>query len=683
MARRLWILAALTLLAAAPTHATAAAPPEDPLAVKHYGSWGVDTTGMDRSIRPGDDFAMYAFGKWYREATIPPGAPAAWNRMDMRRRNEARIRWTIEDAARNPDTANRRLIGDLYASYMDADRIERLDGRPLQPTLAAIRSLPDKDAVARMMGRTPSSLTVPNALGLSFFDVSIAPWVKDPSQYILRLHQGGLGAGERDLYLDDRLKASKAAYEKHAARMLGMAGWSEPDRYAREIVEMETRIAQASWSPTESDDISRIYNLTTVPELEASAPGFPWRAYLDGMGAGDVRHLIVLQKSAFPKIAAVFAAARLDTLKAWLAFHSTDRASPYLSGRFQRAHFEFWGKLRDQTALPPREESVGEVISVNLTHPLAREYMAKFFSPETKAQIEQMAVNIKAAMGERIRRLDWMGPQTKAEALAKLSALRLGIGYPERWRDYSGLRLRPDDLFGNIQRATAFNWAWQVGKLGRPVDRDEWLLEPYALGAQASYARSYLTFSTGFLQPPYFDPDADPAVNYAAIGATIGHEIGHIFDAGGAQVDSRGVLRDWWAPEDAARFQAMVAKFEARLNSYEEAPGQPVNGKAGLREQMAHLYGLEAALDAYHATLGGKPAPVIDGFTGDQRFFLGFAQIWQGKATDWFRRMNYEHPPLLVIINDVMRNMDEWYVAFDVKPGDRLYLPPEERSRIW
>lgn len=650
---------------------------------KRYGTWGVDTSGMDRSIRPGDDFAMYAFGKWYRDAVIPPGMPAAWNRMDMQMRNNAKIRIAIEESARNPDTPNRRLVGNLYASYVDTARLDQLDDAPLRPDLAAVRAISSKAAVAQMMGRTPTLSVVPDTPSQSFFKQNISVSVKDPTRYIARLSQGGLGYGDRDLYLTEKMKASKAAYEKHVARMLGLAQWPEPERYARQIVEMETRIAEASWSNSDGDDVSKVHNFMTLAELEAWAPGFPWRPYLAAAGLGEVQNLVVTQKSAFPKIAAIFADTPLDTLKAWLAFTKTDTAAPYLSARFQQARFDFWGRMRDMQAPAPRAESAVDVVSEKLVDPVSQEYVARFFSPNTKAQVREMVVNIKAAWRERIRRVDWMGPETKKEALAKLDAIRFGIGYPDHWRDFSGLSLKPDDLYGNMQKVSAYNWAWSRGRLDGPVDRDEWLLEPYTLGAQAMYSRSFMTFSMGFLQPPYFDPEADPAANYGAIGATIGHEISHFFDAGGALIDSKGVKRNWWAPEDAARFQAKVDRFVTRLDSYEEAPGEHVNGKAALREQMAHMYGLEAALDGYHLSLKGKPAPVIDGFTGDQRFFLAFAQVWQGKATDWFRKANYEHPPLLVIINDVDRNMDDWYAAFDVRPGDKLYLKPEDRSRIW
>ena len=462
------------------------APPSDSKASEiRYGKWGVDTSGMDRSVRPGDDFAMYAFGKWYRDAVIPPGMPALWNRMDMQKRNNAKISSVIEASAKNPKTPNQRLVGHLFTSYVDTARLEKLDDAPLKPELAAVKALSSKEAVAQMMGRTPSASVAPNALGRSFFEPGISVSVKDPTQYILRLSQSGLGAGDRDLYLSEKMKGPKGAYEKYVARILELAGWPRPEEFARQIVEMETRIAEASWTNTESDDVSKINNFMTVAEVEALAPGFPWRSYLKAAGVGDVENVVVTQKSAFPKITAIFADTHLDTLKAWLAFTKTNRAAPLLSSRFQQAHFEFWGRMRDQQEIPPRGESAVEVVSRNLVHPVSQEYIAKFFSADTKAQVKEMVLNIKTAWRERIRRIDWMGPETKAEAMAKLEAIRFGIGYPERWRDFSGLSLKPDDLYGNMQKVSEFNWAWSRGRLKGAVDRDEWLLEPFTLGAQA------------------------------------------------------------------------------------------------------------------------------------------------------------------------------------------------------
>ncbi|MDQ4086761.1 MAG: M13 family metallopeptidase [Pseudomonadota bacterium] len=439
-----------------------------PQALSRYGLWGVDTSAMDRTVRPGDDFALHAFGNWYRNTPIPAGERGVWNRFEMERLNDERIRSVVEGSARTPTTANQRLIGDLYNSFMDEARLEQLNAAPLTEDLAAIRSVSSRAELAHMMGRTHG------AFGLAFFEPVMMPDVRNPTRYILRLHQGGLGARSREPYLDQRMSGARAAYEAHAARMLQLAGWRDPSTYARQIVEIETRIAAASWSQTESEDLARITNYMTLAELERFAPGFPWRSYLAGAGLGRPRNLVVAQKSAFPQIAEIFANAPLETLKAWLAFHVVDQAAPYLSSRFQQAHFDFWGRMEGLESPLPRSQRAVMLVNSTLSHPVAREYMARFFPAATKAKLEEMVGHITTAMAARIRGLDWLSPQTKAEALTKLSSLRVGIGYPDGWRDYSGLELTPGDLYGNVQATRAYNWQWQVEKLRRPVDREEW-----------------------------------------------------------------------------------------------------------------------------------------------------------------------------------------------------------------
>lgn len=573
---------------------------------------------------------------------------------------------------------------------MDVARIERLDDAPLQADLASIRNLSSKQGVAEAMGRAQW------AFGHSFFTHIFSPDINEPTKYILALQQAGLGAPSKEPYLNEQMKGAKAAYEQHAARMLQMAKWNAPEEFARKIVDLETRIAEVSWDQVDRNNLSKTWNVMTVAELEALAPGFSWRSYLAGAGLGGVEETVVFEKSAFPKIAAIFADTPLDTLKAWMAFHKADRAAPYLSRRFQEANFGFWGKMGTRgsaahndilegglESLPPRGLRAVNLVNSTLVHPVGREYMARFFPPESKAQIEQMVHRIKAAMMDRIRQNQWMQPQTKAEALAKISAVRVGIGYPDEWRDYSGLSLKSDDLYGNVQKTSAYNWAWQVGKLGRPVDREEWLMAPQAVGGQISHTRLFMTLSAGILQPPFFDPGADAAVNYGAIGGVIGHELGHLFDDQGWKMDAKGMMRNWWAPEDAALFQTRSEQMVRMLESNEALPGVPVNGRMTLSETLANLFGWEVALDAYHASLGGKPAPVLDGFTGDQRFFLAFAQNGKAKVRDEFLKQMPTQPPPIVTINTIARNIDEWYTAFGVKPGDELYLQPKERIRIW
>lgn len=653
---------------------------QDGASVKRYGTWGVDLSGRDLTVKPGDDFAAYTFGTWYRNAVIPPDQHEVGPYGDLVNQTRAQLRWVVEESARNPTTPDRRLIADLYSGFMDEARIEKLDGKPLEADLAAIRRIASKTEMAELMGRTNGSF------GLPFFQAFIRSEPKEPTKNVLRLTQGGLGINGRDYYLDEKFKAQEA-YRAYAARTLKMIGWPNAEEAARDIVAMETRIAEASWTQADRREISKVYNPMSVAELEALAPAFPWRAYLKGAGLGAADNLIVLEKSAFPRIAAVFADSPLETLKAWEAFQWVDRASPFLSRRFADSRFAFRGKVIDGLdADRPRWEQGVRLVDENLADAVGREYVAKFFPPESKAKMEALVANVRKAMASRIQRLEWMGPQTKAAALEKLAALRVRVGYPESWRDYSGLSLDRGDLYGSVQKAAAFHWAFNVARLTRPVDMEEWGMPAYAVDAFANASRVLTGFGAGFLQPPFFDPNADPAVNYGAIGGTIGHEIVHFFDDQGRKYDAKGVLRDWWTPEDAARFEKEADQLARQFDTYEAVPGVRLNGRQTLGENIADLAGVVVALDAYHASLEGRPAPVIDGLTGDQRFFLSWAQNWQAKQREEFLRRaaveDVHAPPLQRLLGSI-RNVDEWYEAFDVKPGDKYYLKPAERVRIW
>ena len=649
--------------------------------VKRYGTWGIDLSGRDLTVRPGDDFAAFAFGTWYRNAVIPADQREVGPYGDLVNQTRAQLRWVIEESARNPTTPDRRLIADLYNAFLDEARIEKLDAEPLAADLAAIRRIADKAAMAELMGRANGSF------GLPFFPAAVRSDPKEPAKNMLRLGQGGLGLNGREYYLDEKLKAHKEAYEAYAARTLKMIGWPNAEEAAREIVAMETRIAEASWPQVDRRDVTKTYNVMTLAELEALAPGFPWRTYLKSAGIGAVDKLIALEKSAFPGISAVFAETPLETLKAWEAFQTVDWASPLFSRRFVDSRFAFRGKVVEGLdANRPRWERGVNLVDETLADALGREYAAKFFPPASKAKMEDLVANVKGAMAKRIERLPWMGPQTRAAALEKLAALRVRVGYPESWRDYSGLSFDRGDLYGNVQRAEAFHWAFNVAKLDRPVDKEEWGMPAYAADAFASYSRVLMGFAAGFLQPPFFDPGADPAVNYGAVGAVIGHEIVHFFDDQGRKYDSKGALRDWWTAEDAARFEKAADQLARQFDAYEAVPGVRLNGRQTLGENIADLAGVIVALDAYHASLGGRPALVIDGLTGDQRFFLSWAQNWQAKQRDEFLRRaaieDVHAPPLQRLLGSV-RNVDEWYTSFDVKPGDKYYLEPEERVRIW
>lgn len=643
-----------------------------------YGTWGFDASGMNRAVRPGDDFASYASGVWYEKTIVPPGEPAAGVRLDQEKENNRRVLSVLQASITAPKTTEQKLIAALYKSYLDTAEVQKRGAAPLRSDLAVISALRDKDEVAAYMGQTPANL------GLSFFDREVGVNISNPSRYLFRLSQSGLGPGTKSPYLDPKMVGPLRAYEQHAAKMLRIANWNDPELYAHKIIQLETEIARASWDPADSRDPAKINNTMTVSDLEAYAPGFPWRSFLAGAGVPSVETIGISEKSAFPAIARIFDRTPIDTLLAYLAFHKVERMAPYLATSVEQANFEFAGRMRGQDFLPPREKGAFELVTTSLVDPVSHQYMLRYLPREDLPAIKRIIENVRTAARLRIQNVSWMGPTTKSEALRKIDALKISVAYPDRWRDYSRLKLSSDDLYGNIRKIAAYDWAWQLTKLKRPVDRGEWFMAPYAVGAASNRWRLHLTFSAGILTPPNYDRNADPAVNYAGIGAIAGHEIGHLFDDQGWKVDSTGAVRDWWAPDDKKAFLDKTDRLVAELEEYEMVPGEKVNGRAVLSETMANLFGEQAALDAYHTLLGGRPAPVIDGFTGDQRFFLAFAQTWRGKggSPDFWRRLGDQAPPL-ASVNTVVRNIDGWYGAFDVQPSDRLYLKPSDRAHIW
>jgi putative endopeptidase len=648
---------------------------------KHYGKWGVDLSARDLSVRPGDDFFSYANGAWYAKAVIPADQPSLSVGYDVYNLSQVQLRKVIEAAARNPSkTPNAVKIGGLYNAFMDEARVERLDDRPLQADLARVKAISDQTRLGAFMGRSQG------AFGASFFDASIDPDAKDPDHYVLFLSQAGLGMGERTYYLDAAYKAQKAAYEAYAARALKMAGWPEPEAAAHDILALETKIAEVSWPLADRRDTVKTYNPMSVAELQALAPGFPWSAMLEGAGLGGAERVVVSERSAFPRIAAVFAETPLETLKAYEAFHVINQASPYLSKRFVDSRFAFAGKSMQglEQNLPRWKRGVG-LVDRSLGEAVGQEYVARYFPPESKAKMEALVANLKTAMRGRIEKVDWMSPATKAQALEKLDRLNVMVGYPDKWRDYSGLKIDAADLYGDVVRADAFEWAYHAAKLGQQVDKKEWLMTPQEVNAYNEGSRNVIVFPAAILQPPYFDPRADMAVNYGAIGGVIGHEITHGYDDQGRHFDSTGHLRDWWTAEDAARFEAEAKKLADQFDGYEVA-GVHIKGRQTLGENLADVGGLLLGLDAYHASLNGRPAPVIDGLTGDQRVFLGWAQVWRSKQREESLRQRVAtdvHSPARFRVIGPTRNVAAWYAAFDVKPGDKYYLKPEDRVRIW
>jgi putative endopeptidase len=678
--KTLWLCAAAAGALSIST-ADAQGPAPDLSQAPRMGPWGFDTAGQDTSVKPGDDFFRYADGKAVDKLAIPPDRARFGAFDQLYDLSEARSRAVIEapgSAAANTDEGK---IKALYASFMNQGRLEALGAAPLEPELAAIKAAKTRSDLARLMGKDAASFYG------SFFGVYIGDDAKDPQHYAVILSQGGLGLPDRDYYLTPQFAEKKAAYQTYIAATLARIGWLEPEAQAKAIVDLETEIAKVSWTRVDQRDDDKTYNPTTPAALAKTAPGFDWQAFFAGADLASVKRVIVSEDTAFPKIAALYAQTPLPVLRAWAAYTLTDGASSYLSKAFDEAHFDFRSKTL--SGVPQQRERwkrAASVVSGQMGEALGRVYVEKFFPADSKAQMLSLVGDLRTALGERIKRLDWMSDATKAKALEKLAKFNVKIAYPDKWRDYSKLVVKPDDLFGNIERGQAFEWAYRVGRLNGPVDRSEWEMLPQTVNAYYSPTKNEVVFPAAILQPPFFDPKADPAINYGAIGGVIGHEMTHGFDDQGRKYDGDGRLADWWTKEDAERFEARAKVLADQYSAFEPLPGAHVNGQLTLGENIADLGGLLLALDAYHASLHGRPAPVIDGLTGDQRVFLGWAQDWRSKLREEALRRQIAtnpHSPDPLRVNGVVHNVPGWYDAYGVKPGDKLYLAPDQRVKIW
>ncbi len=689
MLRLTAVAVALAVLGASPTHGA------EPATLK-YGAWGFDATGQDLKTKPGDDFFRYANGAWVDRTPIPADKPGISLRLLESDLAEARLHAIMEDASARVGHAPSKLkgkVGAFYKAFMDEGRIEALGAKPISPELDAIRAATTRAELGALMGRHVKDFEG------SAFGISLDVDTKDIAHYAIYLSQSGIGLPDRDYYLQPSFEQKKAAYQAYVEKLLGLEGWPNPAANAAAIVSLESKIAEASWAKAEQRNPDTTYNPYTLPELEKAAPGFPWRAFLSEADLGAPAKVVVVEKTAFPKIAAIYAQAPVDVLQAWLAFSVADNAAPYLSSPFSTAYFE----MRQKTLSGQAEQAArwkrgvhavsgGDYLAGgrydsfgNLGWAVGQLYTARYFPPAAKAKVQALVADLKTAYAARIKTLDWMSPSTKTEALKKLVAYNVKVGYPDKPRDYSKVVIRDDDLVGDVRRAAQADWAFYVGRQNGPVDRGDWGMTPQTNDA---YNGSLIdiVFPAVILQPPVFDPNADPAINYGAVGGVIGHELTHGFDDQGRKYDSKGTLRDWWAPADAKTFEARAKVFGAQYSAYEPLPGAHVNGALTMGENIADLGGLTLGLDAYHASLHGKPSPVIDGLTGDQRVFLGWAQAWRGKVRDDAVRrqvVSDPHSPRQYRVNGPVRNIDAWYAAFGVKPGDTLYVPPEKRVRIW
>lgn len=642
------------------------------------GTFGFDMAGRDTAVPPGRDFYDYANGTWEKTTAIPADRSGFGMFQALQDLSRQRLHDLLETVSKQPGDKS----GDFYASFMDVAAADAKGVAPVKPWLAAIAAANDKAALAAEAGRL-------ERIGVSDLVQSyVGPDDKNPDVTIVNLRQDGLGLPDRDYYLKDdaKLAAVRTAYQAFLAQMLTLAGEQDAAGRAAAVFAFEKALAAAHWSRIESRDADKTYNKIAFADLATRAPGFAWADYARAAGLPTGGDYLVAQPSALTGEAKIWAETPLPVLKDHLMLRVLGGYARFLSADFDQANFGFYGTVLGGTPeQPARWKRGSDLVKDSLGEDIGRTYAAKYFPPEAKAAADQLVKNVIAAMGERLRKLEWMDPATREKALAKLASFRPKIGYPARWRDYSALVVKRDDLVGNVARANEFEFQRGLDKLGKPVDRDEWFMTPMEINAYYNPPMNEIVFPAAILQPPFFDPHADPAVNYGGIGAVIGHEISHGFDDQGRKYDAGGKLTDWWTPRDVTRFESFTDKLVAQYDTYQPLPGQHVQGALTLGENIADLAGLTVAIDAYHRALGGKPAPVIDGTTGDQRFYLGWAQVWRVKYREPEQRqrlLSDPHSPGHYRVLTV-RNLDPWYKAFSVKSGDAMYLAPEARVRIW
>jgi predicted metalloendopeptidase len=655
---------------------------------------GGELDGMDRSVIPGDDFFSFANGDWLTTHMIPADRASYGIDPQLAELNEQRIAQLIQQIAASGASADAqtRQIADYYDSFMDEAAIEARGLAPVRPALDRIAAIRDRSSLTGYLGGTlradvdilnNTELATQRLLGLW-----VAQDLDDPSRYLPFLVQGGLGMPDRDYYLQESPKMAQVRerYQAYIAALLKLAGESDPDSKAAAIYALEHKIAQAHVSREQSEDVKSGDNHWTRSQFTERAPGMDWDAYFSAAGLGQQPEFVVWQPSAVIAIAALVNSESLETWKAYLTFHELSHSAPFLPKAFVDEHFAFYGTVLSGT--PTNRERWKRAITYTngaLGDAVGRLYVQRYFPPEAKARIEDLVRHLIAAFAVRIDQLKWMGPETRSRAKAKLAALRVSVGYPDHWRDYSELEVRRDDALGNRQRAELFDYHFHLAKLGRPVDRSEWVMWPQEVNAVNLPAMNALNFPAGILQPPYFDPQQPAALNYGAIGAIIGHEISHSFDDQGAMFDASGRLHNWWTDADLAHFRASAQQLVRQYDAYRPFSDLSVNGQQTLSENIADVAGLAVAFSAYHLSLNGRTAASLKGFDGDQQFFIAFAQAWREKSRDPALRRQIiadGHAPAQYRAQTV-RNIDAWYPAFNVRPGQKLYLPSAERVSMW
>jgi predicted metalloendopeptidase len=652
----------------------------------HIAPWGVDLSGRDLEVRAQDDFFRHANGTWLEGFDIPADLGSYGSFVQLFLDSEQHLRAILEEAAASdaaPGT-DARKIGDLYADYVDEAAIERAGLAPIEADLARARALRTHEDVAVLLASFSRSG------GTTPFDYYVDQDEKEPSRYIAHFVQSGLGLPDRNFYLEEdneHFARARKVYAEYVEKLLSLAGESDAAMRAARIVAMETRLAEAHWPSEATRDVDKTYNKMSSAELASSAPDLFWKIYLDELGLGEQHEFIVMAPSAYTGMAKVFAETEVEVWRDWFVYRTLRNRADLLPKAVDDAHFAFQSQALTG-AKQQRERWNRGVQFVNGTMGFAvgRVYVERHFPPESKRRMDELVDNLLVAMGERIDGLSWMSDETKARARDKLAKFHVKIGYPEEWRNYARLDIRRGDLVGNARRAIAFEYERQLRKLSQPLDRDEWLMNPQEVNAYYNACLNEIVFPAAILQPPFFDAAADDAVNYGGIGAVIGHEIGHGFDDQGRKSDGDGALRDWWTEEDGTRFRQKADMLVRQYSEFSPLEGMSVNGELTLGENIGDVGGLEIAYHAYRLSLRGQEPAHVDGLTGDQRFFLGWSQIWRGKIRDELLAQLLAadpHSPAEFRVNGALRNVDAWYAAFGVRPGDAMYLPPEERVRIW
>ena len=655
------------------------------------GKWGVELSGIDRSVKPGDNFFHYVNGGWEKTATIPADRSSTGSFQDLQILSETRLKTIVDDLEAKPVESlspEEKKLRDLFDAFENTQAIEAAGLKPVQKDLDTLANLKSLDDVARAMGSVRMATASPYNIGVGVDD-------KNPDNYSVNLSQGGLGLPDRDYYTssDAAIVKTREAYRKYLADMMTLAGFADAAARADKVLALETEIAKVQWSRADRRDVNKIYNPMPVSALKSLAPDFAWDAFLAEGNIplkkpdGSERSVIVAEKSAFGPLGTIFKNTPVPVWRDYLTVHYLHTFSAYLPKRFDDLDFSFYGtQLGGRTQQLDRKTRGVHLLDNQMGEALGKLYVARYFPPQSKAKADALVKNLLAAYEADIKTLSWMTPATRAKALDKLHNFMPKIGYPTKWRDYTPLVVTGTDAVANAQASSVYEWNFNLARINKPVDKTEWGMTPSTINAYYNPSFNEIVFPAAILQAPFFDANADDAVNYGGIGAVIGHEISHGFDDQGAEYDGKGVLSNWWTETDKTNFEARTKALVAQYDAFEPLPGLHVIGKNTLGENIGDNSGIAIALKAYHMSLKGKPAPVIDGYTGDQRFFLSYGQIWRSKYRETALRtqtLSNEHTVAEFRVVGSTRNQDEWYSAFDVKPDDKYYLPPDQRVHIW